>query len=79
MEEIIQRLERIESLLSDSRAPDYLDTENAAAFLGVRPGTMEIWRCNGEGPAFLKVGRVVRYKRADLIAWLEAGRQGPLA
>ena len=78
MEEIIQRLERIEAILGADRA-EYLDTEAAAAFLGVKPGTMEIWRCNGDGPAFLKVGRVVRYSRADLVTWIEAGRQKQLS
>lgn len=56
---------------------DKLNTEQAAAYLGtVRPNTLEKWRVIGGGPAYLKVGRSVAYRVADLDAWLDARRFG---
>lgn len=51
---------------------DLLDEQAAAALLTVAPGTLGVWRSTGRyNLPFLKVGRAVRYRRADLIAWLE--------
>jgi len=49
-----------------------LDTREAARFLGVSPQTMEGWRVDEVGPAFIKVGRLVQYRMSDLEAWLES-------
>ena len=37
--------------------------------------TLAIWRCHGDGPKFLKVGRLVRYRQRDLDDWLAQGRR----
>jgi len=51
---------------------DLLDDHAAAAMLDVSPGTLSVWRSTGRyNLPFLKVGRKVRYRRADLLAWLE--------
>ena len=47
-----------------------LTTNQAAEALGVKPATLEVWRCQGRGPRFLKLGRVVRYRQSDLEAFL---------
>ena len=52
-----------------------LDTRAAADFLGLKPTTLETWRVGGRGPQFLKIGRVIRYSRADLTDWLESRRR----
>lgn len=43
--------------------PDPLLTEQQAAeVLGVKPGTLQVWRCTRRyGLPFVKVGRLVRY------------------
>lgn len=41
---------------------------DVSAYLGVPPGTLANWRYLGRGPAFLRVGRHVRYRRADVSA-----------
>lgn len=52
---------------------ELLDDKAAAELLGVSPGTLAVWRCTGRYRLpFLKVGRKVRYRRADLLAWLES-------
>ena len=50
---------------------DLLTTEEAAEYVGTSPRTLERYRVTGEGPRFLKVGRKVLYRLADLDAWLE--------
>jgi predicted DNA-binding transcriptional regulator AlpA len=49
-----------------------LSTENAARYLGISPRTLNNWRClgGGKGPAFVRVGRAVRYDVRTLDAWI---------
>ena len=47
-----------------------LTTEEAAKRLSVKPGTLEVWRCHGRGPKFVKVGRSVRYPEKFLDEFL---------
>ena len=49
-----------------------LTTPEAAEYLGVRPCTLEAWRCRGGGPRFRKIGRAVRYGRNDLDEFIES-------
>jgi len=50
-----------------------LDEKQAAEVLTVEPGTLSVWRSTGRYKIpFVKVGRRVRYRRADLDAWLES-------
>lgn len=51
--------------------PELFDNAPAAEYLGVKPHTLEIWRCTGRyGLPFVRVGRRIKYRRADLDAWL---------
>ncbi|HOF41881.1 MAG TPA: helix-turn-helix domain-containing protein [Candidatus Hydrogenedentes bacterium] len=54
-----------------------LRTDEAADYLGLRPCTLETYRTRGGGPVFHRVGRgrgAIRYRMADLMAFVEAGR-----
>jgi len=46
-----------------------MDSKNAAKYLGKSPKTLDMYRCKGGGPKFIKRGRVF-YFIADLDAWL---------
>lgn len=51
---------------------EYWDVEPTAKFLGVGAQTLAVWRSTGRHALpFVKVGRRVRYRVADLQAWLE--------
>lgn len=51
---------------------DLLDETEAAQYLTLSPGTLSVWRSTGRySIPFVKVGRRVRYRRSDLLAWLE--------
>ncbi len=54
--------------------PQYFDTVSSAAYLGVTRRQLESWRGLGCGPAYSKLGRLVRYSRQDLDAWMAARR-----
>lgn len=52
---------------------DLFDNALAAEYLGVKPHTLETWRASGRYKLpFVKVGRLVKYRRADLDAWLQS-------
>ncbi|WP_296700934.1 helix-turn-helix transcriptional regulator [Thiocapsa sp. UBA6158] len=47
-----------------------LTEREAAAELGISFRTLQQWRVRGTGPAFLKLGRAVRYDILALEDWL---------
>lgn len=50
---------------------ELLDTEEAARFLGIARNTLEVWRSAGRyALPFVRVGRRIKYRRADLDTWL---------
>lgn len=58
-----------------AHSDDLLTNGQAAALLGIKPTTLEIWRIKGKSPAFLKLGTAkqapVRYQRSVVSAWLK--------
>lgn len=51
---------------------ELLTTSQVAAWLGVSIQWAEIARSKNYGPPFQRVGpRVIRYRRADVLAWLK--------
>ena len=49
----------------------WVDTETAAAHLGVPKRTLEAFRLTGGGPKYAKCGRKVRYRIDWINSWLE--------
>ena len=57
-----------------------LTRREAAEYLGVRPETLAVWHCTRRyNLPVVKVGRSVRYRLADLEAWLAARTIGAVA
>ena len=51
--------------------------EEAAQILGLKPRTLIKWRQTGEGPQVIRLSlRAVRYRRRDLLRWIEAHTEG---
>lgn len=48
-----------------------LDSKNAALYLGLKEKTLAMMRGRGNGPRFIKRGRIFYFKE-DLDAWLNA-------
>lgn len=52
---------------------DLLSNEEAASYLGVASNTLPVWRTTKRYPLpYIKVGRLVKYRRSDLDAFLIA-------
>ena len=47
-----------------------MPSADVAKYLGVQIPALEKWRQLGTGPDYVKVGRLVRYKKSALDAWL---------
>ncbi len=57
---------------------DLLTVPEAAALLRLKPSTIRAWVCQRKIP-FVKLGRLVRIKRSDAEALIEASLIGTLA
>lgn len=57
---------------------DLIDEARLAARLGVSRATLQSWRYAGRGPRYLKLGRLIRYREADVDAYLRAQVRGGL-
>lgn len=71
------------SSLASTRIGDDMNESPYLSPLGVTeylPGTsvrqLQEWRSNGRGPRYVKVGKTVVYRRADLDKWVESNLVG---
>ena len=49
-----------------------LNPRQASAYLGCSESVLRLWRSQNQGPRYFRAGKLVRYRRADLDAWIEA-------
>ncbi len=49
-----------------------MKTPEAARYVRLSKPTLERFRISGDGPAYVKLGGAVRYRKTDLDAWLES-------
>ena len=55
---------------------DLIDEVQLAARLGVSRSTLQSWRYGRRGPRYIKIGRLIRYRSADVDAFLTASTRG---
>jgi excisionase family DNA binding protein len=54
-----------------SALSELISSDEAAEYLGITRKTMEVWRSTKRYPIpYIKVGRLVRYRKSDLEAFL---------
>ncbi|MEV0803410.1 helix-turn-helix domain-containing protein [Kribbella sp. NPDC050281] len=46
--------------------------EDVSTYLGVPVKTLYKWRCQGYGPAGVRIGKHLRYDPAEVVAWFNA-------
>lgn len=51
-------------------APPLFDERQLADLLNVSVKAVQAWRYKGGGPAFVRLGRAIRYRPNDVEAWL---------
>ncbi len=56
---------------------ELVNERDAAAFLAKPQRTLGQWRYLGRGPAYIKIEGHIRYRRADLEAYIDAHRIDP--
>ena len=61
--------------MTASKLPEHLTSRELAAYLNRHRNWPAEARMRGDGPPFLKLGRMVLYRRADIEQWLAAGRR----
>jgi predicted DNA-binding transcriptional regulator AlpA len=47
-----------------------LNEQQLATWLGISKRTLQLWRQTGQGPPYLLLGRLVRYRNSDVSTWL---------
>lgn len=68
-------MEENEQTTAAVRPPSpWMTTDEAAGYLSVAPGTLRNWRVDGQGPRANVVGRIVRYHRESLDAFMDGGQ-----
>ena len=61
-----------------SEAPIFLNTRQAAEFLGVSPAWLELCRSRGDGPPYVCVGeKLIKYRRKSLEQWMAEHERQP--
>ena len=54
-----------------------LTESDAATRLGLKVATLRAWRHQGRGPAYVRLGRAVRYLPVDIEEYLSSNRYSP--
>jgi len=68
-----------EAVLIAAESSDLVDEVGLAGRLKVARSTLQNWRYTGRGPRWIKLGRLIRYRVADVDAFLEVNTRGKLA
>jgi excisionase family DNA binding protein len=55
----------------------YFTPREAAEYLRSSPSTLAKARLTKRGPAFVRIGRAVRYRQSDIDAWMSASVARP--
>ena len=67
VQQLLQPGPEVSTIVEPSK---FLDEKQLCSELTISPVTATKWRRNAEGPAFVRVGRLIRYPREALEAWL---------
>ena len=66
----------VSSIIKQQSDP-LLTPSEAAEYIGVATNTLSVWRCTGRyNIPFIKSGRLVKYRKSALDAFLERRTQG---
>lgn len=53
---------------------NWINIDEAAEYLGVKPGTIRDWIRKDKGVPAHKVGKLWKFKRSELDAWIQSGK-----
>jgi excisionase family DNA binding protein len=52
---------------------ELMDEREAAAYLGMSRSGLRKWRARRRGPAYARLGKIIRYRKSDLDAFVQSG------
>lgn len=55
----------MQTMTQTTQTATMMTVQQAAIYLGLAVSTLNKWRCHGEWPVFIKMGRAVRYGIRD--------------
>jgi predicted DNA-binding transcriptional regulator AlpA len=67
------------STVTSRQGAEPLTEIEAAGRLGLKVATLRAWRHQGRGPAFVRLGRAIRYLGSDIDEFLTLNRHHPTA
>ena len=71
-------VENIDTTGTAGTVPNQPLTEiEAAGRLGLKVATLRAWRHQGRGPAYVRLGRAIRYLAIDIEEFLNSNRHAP--
>jgi hypothetical protein len=56
----------------------YLSEHEAAPELNLKVRTLRLWRQQGVGPSWVKIGKLVFYSRGALLSWIKSQERTPV-
>ena len=65
----------MDATATNETAPGLWDDKTAAAYLGMSPAWLKLerYKKTNDGPAYIMIGKSIRYRREDLDRYIEAG------
>ncbi len=60
--------------MADVAIDNWINIDEAAQYLGVKPGTIRDWIRKDKGVPAHKVGKLWKFKRSELDAWIQSGK-----
>jgi len=49
-----------------------LSLQQASRYIGVSQAALRTWKRDRKGPAFFRAGKLLKFRKTDLDAWIEA-------
>lgn len=73
----MQSQSAVSAIIKDRSTDPLFTPKETAAYLGVTENTLSVWRCVGRYDIqYIKVGRLVKYRKSALDAFLERRTRG---
>lgn len=67
----------ISAIINKQQSDPLLDDDEAAAYIDVKPKTLPVWRSTGRySIPYIKIGRLVRYRKSALDEFLKRRTMG---
>ena len=60
--------------MADVSNDKWINIDEAAEYLGVKPGTIRDWIRKGKGIPAHKIGKLRKFKYSELDAWVASGK-----